>query len=334
MANILITGASGFIGSFLVEEGLRLGYKIYAGIRETSKLNYLPIEHIELLILDLSDKEKLKTKWQELKRNNIQFDYVIHNAGITLAMNPNDFDLVNNVYTQNLYNSLVEADFMPKKFVLMSSLAAMGPGNDNSLSPIKKNQHPRPITVYGRSKLKAEEFLKKSAEIPYVILRPTAVYGPRDKDFLSFFKIINWHIEPYMGSPTQLLSFIYVKDLARIALLSLSANVINKTYHVSDGHTYTCLRMAELTKAVLKKKTLLIVIPTWLLKAIVECMENVARIRQKPAILNRDKYKELTAMNWSCDDNELFTDINYTPLYSLLQGIREVIDWYKEKKWL
>jgi len=196
MSKILITGANGFIGSFLVEEALKQGHEVFAGVRSSSKLKFLNDYRIQTLILDLSDKEKLKQQWYVLSQYFASFDYVIHNAGITQAISPDDFDLVNNQYAQNLLESLVEANFKPKKFILMSSLAAMGPGNAESLAPIKLEDKPNPITNYGRSKLDVEHYLRGQTDVPYLIFRPTAVYGPREKDFLTLFKTINRHIEP------------------------------------------------------------------------------------------------------------------------------------------
>ncbi|TAJ15117.1 NAD(P)-dependent oxidoreductase [Marinilabiliaceae bacterium JC017] len=334
MTRVLITGASGFIGSFLVEEGLRQPYEIYAGVRSSSSLKYLQDKRIHILPLELSDPEKLKLKWQELKTHMPAFDYVIHNAGVTQVVDPLDFQRVNSQCTQNLVQSLTEANFRPKKFILMSSLAAHGPGNSKTLAPIEPADTPTPITYYGKSKLMAEQYLTSQQQVPYLIFRPTAVYGPRDKDFLSFFKTIKYHLEPYLGSPQQQLSFIYVKDLARLIFHSLESNVSGQYFFASDGNNYTCSQLAAIAKTVLNKRTLPIRFPKPLVKSIAFMAETIARLMQQTSVLNRDKYKELTSINWGCNATQTLDTFNFKPAYNLEKGVREVVEWYQQNKWL
>ncbi|RKE03358.1 NAD-dependent epimerase/dehydratase family protein [Marinifilum flexuosum] len=332
MSRILITGANGFIGSFLVEEALRQNHEVYAGVRSSSNLQYLDVDRTHILRLDLSDREKLKQEWKKL--DIPAFDYVIHNAGATQVVEPSDFDRINNQYTQNLLESLVEAKFAPKKFILMSSLAAMGPGNAKSMLPIEPSDQPAPITHYGRSKLRVEEYLKKQQEVPYLIFRPTAVYGPRDKDFLSLFKAIQKHIEPYISSPKQQLSFIYVKDLARLLIQSTGSSVSNGSFFVSDGETYTCRQLSKISKKALGKWTFPLVIPRPLLKCIALLSEKAAQARSKTSLLNSDKYKELTSMNWACNSQETLEAFKFIPQYDLETGIASSIQWYRKNKQL
>jgi nucleoside-diphosphate-sugar epimerase len=334
MSKILITGANGFIGSFLVEEALKQGHEVFAGVRSNSNLKFLKDYRIQTIILDLSNPEKLKQKWYVLSQYFSKFDYVIHNAGITQAINPDDFDLVNNQYTQNLFQSLVDANFKPKKFILMSSLAVMGPGNAETLSPIKLEDEPNPITSYGRSKLNVEKYLSRQKNVPYLIFRPTAVYGPREKDFLKLFKVINKHIEPYISSPKQLLSFVYVKDLARLTIQACHSNVSNRSFIVSDGQTYTCKELSKITKEVLNKWTIPLVLPQTIVKGIAYLSESFAKMMNKTSVLNQDKYKELASLNWSCNSKETQIAFNYIPEYKLGKGIEETINWYKQNNGL
>jgi nucleoside-diphosphate-sugar epimerase len=334
MSKILITGANGFIGSFLVEEALKQGHEVFAGVRNSSNLKFLNDYRIQTLVLDLSNPEKLRQKWYVLSQYFSEFDYVIHNAGLTQAISPNDFDVVNNQYSQNLLQSFIDANFMPKKFILMSSLAAIGPGDNKTLIPIELDQTPKPITAYGRSKLNVEQYLSKQTEVPYLIFRPTAVYGPREKDFLTLFKALNRHFEPYISSPKQLLSFIYVKDLARLVIQSCSSDITNRTFIVSDGHTYTCKELSKITKKALNKWTIPLVLPQSIVKGIAYLSESFAKTRHKTSVLNRDKYKELTSLNWSCNSTETQIAFNYMPEYNLGKGIEETINWYKQNNCL
>lgn len=211
MKTILITGASGFIGSFLVEEALNKGYTVFAGVRTSSDKTFLKKEKVCLFEMDFSDKNKLKVKFQEYKRFFGIFDYVIHNAGVTKTLHKQDFDVINYQYTKNFIEALTEGNCIPTKFVYISSLAAYGPGNENTMLPIKDTDTPSPVSLYGKSKLKAEKYIKSQSNIPYVILRPTGVYGPREKDYYVMYKMLDKGIETYIGTSKQALSFIYVK---------------------------------------------------------------------------------------------------------------------------
>ena len=332
MTRILITGAGGFIGGHLVEEGLRQHCEIYAAVRPQSNLDYLRDKRIRILPLDLSDPKKMMQKWEQLKTRFEAFDYIIHNAGLTQAIDTKDFYRVNCLYTQHLVESLADADFRPKKFIFMSSLAAQGPGDADTLIPISPDQEASPLTHYGRSKLEAEHYLSTQQDIPYLIFRPTAVYGPRDKDFLSFFKTINCHLEPYLCSPKQRLSFIYVRDLVRLLYQSLDSPVINACFFASDGSNYTGAELSSISKKALNKWTIAITFPKPLLKVIARISESIAHLRKSTSVLNSDKYKELTSPNWACDATQTFKTFDFQPQYTLEKGIGETIQWYKDTK--
>ena len=192
---LLITGASGFIGSHLVEEALQQGFEVFAGIRPWVRRApagnaYLKDERIHFSELDLSNPVLLKEQLTAIKQLHGSFNYVIHNAGITRANSKADFLTVNCGYTQNLTEALIAAEMSVQKFVLISSLAAYGPGNPNTFAPTEAGQAQKPISAYGKSKSCAEEYLRSTNNFPYLIINPTAVYGPRDKDFLQkTFKI-------------------------------------------------------------------------------------------------------------------------------------------------
>jgi UDP-glucose 4-epimerase len=188
MVKILITGASGFVGSFLVEEALKRAYSTYAGVRKTSNLRYLSDSEISFFNCDFSDKEDIK---KELAKQS-PFDYIIHNAGITKTCRKEDFNTVNYQYTKNLIEAIKESKNALKKFVYISSLAAQGPGKTKTNIPVSFDDKPRPKSFYGLSKLKSENYIK-SAGLDYLIFRPTGVYGPREKDYLQVFKSINKH---------------------------------------------------------------------------------------------------------------------------------------------
>ena len=328
---ILITGASGFIGSFLVEEALKRGFETFAGIRKTSSKKYLQDERIKFIDLNFADVQVLTKQLCELGK----FNYIIHNAGVTKCNDKRDFDRVNFGYTKNFVEALIAANVVPDKFLLMSSLSAFGSGDEKTLAPIMLSDTPCPNTIYGASKLKAEKFIESIDNFPYIFMRPTGVYGPRETDYFVFNQTIKRGIEPSMGFKTQYLTFIYVRDLVRVVFDALASDIVRKAYFVADGKVYTNNEYAAIVKKILNKKyTLKLKTPLFLVKAISATLDTVCGCFGKSPTLNRDKYKMMRATNWKCETAPLEQDFNFRAEYDLERGMREAIEWYKKEKWL
>jgi dihydroflavonol-4-reductase len=332
MKKILITGASGFIGSSLVDEGLKRGYQIIAGIRRTSNKKYLSDNRIQFIELDLTDQKNLEQQVSEFCSEHGKFDYVIHNAGITKAKKIQDYFTVNFQYTRNLVDTLIKSNNIPEKFVYMSSLAAYGPGSTQE--PIRQTDTPKPVTSYGKSKLESENYLRSLNDFPYVIIRPTAVYGPRDKDIFILIKMLNRNFEAYLGFGKQVLSFVHVKDLVRAIFLTLESPHKRKEYFVSDGNIYDSKMFNTTAKKYLAKKTIAITIPTSVLKPIAFSVEMIASLFGTIATINRERLKEFEARNWSIDATPLQNETGFKAEYDLDSGLKETIGWYKENGWL
>ncbi len=330
MKKILITGASGFIGSFLVEAALEKKFEVYACVRKSSNRIYLGDARIKFIELDFSDDYSLAKKIAEAPF----FDFVIHNAGITKAINKNQYYISNFEYSKKLIDVLIYQNKIPEKFIYISSLAAYGPGNAITLNSIKLTDKPIPITSYGRSKLETEKYLIQLANFPYIIIRPTAVYGPRDKDLLTVFKLINNNIELNVGSKKQHLTFIYVRDLVVALFNALESDIVNKGYFVSDGNVYDSKILGSIIKEQLGKKTFKIDVPFFLAKLIAMVVESTKYITKKQTVLNFEKLNELKSVNWKCDNEPTITDLNFIPNYDLSRGVFETINWYKQNNWL
>jgi len=332
MKKILITGASGFIGSSLVEEGLKRGYELVAGIRSTSNRKYLSDERIKFIELDFANKENLKKQISGFSSEHGKFDYVIHNAGITKAKKISDYFIVNSQYTKNLVDALIESGNTPEKFIYMSSLAAIGPGVTKD--PIRHTDEPKPVTSYGKSKLESENYLKSIDNFPYIIIRPTAVYGPRDKDIFVLIKMLNSKIEAYIGFGKQILSFIHVKDLVKAIFLTLESPLKRKEYLVSDGAFYDSKTFNTIAKKYLEKKTFALTIPIFVVRPIAYTTETIAMLFGNIALLNRERLKEFAARNWAVDTQPLQNEIGFKAEYDLDRGLKETIEWYKTNGWL
>lgn len=330
MKKILITGASGFVGSHLVEEALRRDLRVFAGIRKSSSREYLQDQRIQFIELNFGDREQMTG---ELARN--RFDYIIHNAGVVTASKLEEYWRVNFEYVKNFTDAILASGHMPEKFTFISSAASYGPASASDLTDfLTEEAEPNPINTYGKAKLAAEQHLAKIPGFPYVILRPTGVYGPREKEILTFFKLVNRNLEGYIGTRRQHLAFVYVKDLARVVLDATTSNVSQKSYFVSDGRYYAQWDLGKTAKRILNKKTFRIHVPIGLVRSIAWGLEQIGKIQGRQPALNLEKVRILESVNWKCDIEPLKEDLNFQPQYDLEEGLKETLIWYKENKWL
>ena len=324
---LLITGASGFLGYHLIEEALLQDYEVYAGVRKSSNTKHLLNDRVTLVEMDLSDTGSIKDL---LEQHGIT--HIIHAAALTRAKTESDYNFSNALLTRNLAIAATQAHLGLKKFIFISSLAAMGPSANGE--PVKEEDIPRPLTWYGKSKLLAEKYLADLPAFPFIGLRPTAVYGPREKDLLLLIKSVCKGIEIYVGSDDQKLSFVYVKDLATIAVNSLDSKIIGEFYNISDGKVYNRYAFADAAKKAIHKKTIRLQLPLALMTIVAAGMDALYRKSSKTPVLNKDKVKELTALDWSCSITKSQRDLQYLPSYDLKTGMAETIQWYKKNNWI
>lgn len=328
MGRILITGANGFIGSTLVEKALQLGFEVTAGVRSTSDLSLLKNKPIQLLDLDFRDESKLKSKLLDTGR----FDYIIHNAGITKAKNKQIYFDINAGNTERFVNVLRNNALTPDKLIFISSIAALGPTFEGNI--ITPNKQANPVTSYGASKLKAEQFFKSLNDFPWIAIQPTAVYGPKDKDILIFINLVNKGFELYIGTGKQTLSFIYSKDLVDVIFAAIEKGQIGKKYIVSDNRRYQKDDLGKAVKEALDTKALKIKLPLGIIRPLAYLTEKISSLKGTAPALNIEKLNELAAESWHCDPTETFSDLNFIPSHDLFSGMKETVEWYKENKWL
>lgn len=332
MESILITGASGFVGSFLVEEALRRGMETWAGVRSTSSRRYLQDSRIHFLELDFAHPDKLEAQLLAQGR----FDYIIHCAGVTKCADPADFERVNYGQTRCFVETLIRLGQTPRRFVFVSTLSVFGPVHEDTYEPIKETDTPQPNTAYGRSKLKAERFLQGLTDFPCVILRPTGIYGPRERDYYLMAQSIERHVDVAAGFRRQDLTFVYVQDVVQAAFLSLKKEgVEGRTYFLSDGQVYSSRTFSDLIIRELGHPFVLrLTLPLCVLKAVSLTVGWLAGLRRKTSTLNRDKYHIMKQRNWQCDIAPAIRELGYRPAYDLDKGVREAVAWYKKEGWL
>lgn len=332
---ILITGASGFIGGFLVEEALKRGYEVWAGVRSHSSRRHLQDERIRFIELDYAHEKELDDQLKAFAQENGGWRYVIHNAGLTKTTDKALFYEVNAENTHRFMEGLAR-HCPPEKFLLMSSLSSYGIGDEMGFTPIKLTDPQTPNTDYGKSKLLAENYLRQQHAFPYVILRPTGVYGPGEKDYFLEIKSIQQGLDLAVGKIPQRITFIYVKDLARVALSALEKEDIrNREYFVADGDVHTDASFARLVQELLHKKHVLHArVPLPLVYTACVFSERIGRLFHKSMTLNSDKYQILKQRNWICDITPLQQDLGFQAEYPLRKGLEECISWYKQEGWL
>ena len=328
---ILITGASGFIGSFIIEEALKRGFETWAAIRKSSSKEWLQDERIRFIELNLSSKAQLV---EQLRGQD--FDYVVHAAGVTKCLNKADFHRINTEGTKNLVEALIEVEMPLKRFVFVSSLSIFGAIKEQQpYEAIRESDTPQPNTEYGRSKLAAEQYLEKKKGLPYIILRPTGVYGPREKDYFIMAKSIQQHSDFAVGYKRQDITFVYVKDVVQAVFLALEKGEDGRKYFLSDGEVYQSATFSNLIHEALGRPWWIrITAPVWVLRIVTFFGEYIGRMTGKVTALNNDKYNILKQRNWRCDIQPAIDELGYQPKYKLKQGVEETIKWYKDNKWL
>lgn len=338
---ILITGASGFIGSFLCEEALKQGMETWAGMREHSSKRWLQQKDLKFAVLDMTDTGRLRQQLMECKETVDKWDVIVHAAGATKCLRREDFDKHNFWCTKNLVNTLDELDMLPEQFLYVSSLSVLGPvreeqNADGTYNDMVVTDEPQPNTAYGESKVKSETWLRQKG-IPCTIFRPTGVYGPREKDYFMMAKSIKQHVDFAVGYKKQVLTFVYVRDLVNAIFSAIGKGDIanGKTYFVSDGHNYSSRAFSDLIQQELGVKGVWhIKAPLWLLKCICMVSEVISNLTHRPIALNNDKYNIMKQRNWQCDISPLEKDLGFKPEWPLERGVKECMQWYRDNKWI
>ena len=249
MNNILITGATGFIGGFIVDEALKREMNVWVALRKSSSRQWLTDKRIHFLEVNLSSEEDLVEKMKPL-----HFDYVVHAAGVTKSIHKEDFRRINTEGTKHLVNALLRLKMPLKKFIYLSSLSVFGPIREQQpYTEILETDEPKPNTEYGKSKLEAEKFLNAQrstpdTQLPTVILRPTGVYGPRERDYYMIAKSIKAHTDFAVGYKPQDITFVYVLDVVQAIFLAVEKGKPGRAYFLSDGEVYRSSTFSDLIR--------------------------------------------------------------------------------------
>jgi nucleoside-diphosphate-sugar epimerase len=295
---LLVTGATGFLGNHICRFANAHDYQIIPGIRKTSIYKLQGDFYQAPLFIDLLDSSEFKADLATYESANGPIDYVIHCAGITRTKQLKNFKLGNVDFTTNIVNAFTQKANPCKKFIYISSLAAGGPGDPISMKGIHESDPSNPISPYGKSKLGAEQVIEKMNNSPWLIFRPTAIYGPGDHNFPKFYRLFKKGIDVRIGDKERKMSFIHVHDLAALLVLALDSKQAHKYYGVSDGRSYTQDEFHHYIKQSFQSKAIKIQIPMAVASGIGHLNQFIAKLKGEAAHMNAIKFKDLCSKNY------------------------------------
>ena len=323
MSHALVTGATGFVGSHLVELLAEAGVRTRALVRRTSdttRLEALGIERVEGALDDAPS----------LRRAAAGVDVVFHLAALTRARNAAEYGRVNAEGARRVAEA---AGACGARLVYLSSLAAVGPSEGGR--PVTESDEPRPITDYGRSKLAGEIACRAAAgDGEVVVLRAPAVYGPRDRDLFRFFSMAARGIVTLPTGPERRLQLIHARDLAAALVAAARADRPGPIYNVAEARSYAWSKVAGMVAGAVGGKVRFVRVPPALVRAAAGASELGARLMGRATIFNRDKARELLAPGWLCETAAAERDLGFVARIPLASGLQQTADWYRSEGWL
>lgn len=325
---VLVTGASGFLGSHVVEQLSRLGRTVRALVRRTSNTKFLTtMPGVELAYGTVEDIESIRTALGGVTQ-------VVHVAGLVKARSSKEFFAVNTGGTENVVRASKEHGV--QKFVLVSSQAVGGPSPKGG-PPVTVGHETAPVTDYGRSKLAAEwAVIDAKDQLESVILRPPAIYGPRDGEVLVFFKAVKSGVLPLTNPLDAMYSMIYGPDCGMACVNALDAQVPSGSrYFIEDGEPISFAEMIRLVeRAVGRKAWMRIPLPKNVVRAAAQVVETYGKVVGTPVMLTVDKCNELHASSWVCDGSLARRELGFEPKVRFRDGVILTANWYRENGWL
>jgi len=325
---ISITGATGFIGSHLADRMLALGHSVRALVRRTSNLRWLAGKAITLVEGDILDTESLRPFIEHA-------DYIFHVAGVVKARSREEYFQGNEIATRNLLEATKHFAPHTKRFLHVSSQTVSGP-SQSADRPVKESDPCAPITTYGESKRAAELAVQEYSPVfPWTIVRPPAVYGPRDTEIFIYFQTIAKGLHSMIGFDEKKLSLIHATDLVRgMHMAAEAANTVGQTYFISSEKFYSWPEVGKVTASVMDRKYFSVRVPHFMVYTIAIVAQTIAALQKRPATLNLEKARDITRAFWTCDPSKALKDFGFKQERTLEEGIRQTIEWYKKERWL
>ncbi|HET6679844.1 MAG TPA: NAD(P)-dependent oxidoreductase [Gemmatimonadaceae bacterium] len=320
--NVLVTGATGFVGGHLVSHLLAGGHRVTALVRDEARGAPLVRQGVRVVTGTVDDRDALAVACDGA-------DTIMHVAGLTRALNGREFHRVNVDGTRRLLETA--AATRAARFMYVSSLAAAGPDDGRG----ERDASPRPVTVYGRSKLAAEQLVRASGA-DWTILRPPMVYGPGDRELLRVFRSARrFGIAPVFGDGTQQLVAIFAPDLAEALVVAATTDAtVGGTYAVCHAERFTQRALAHAVGRAVERDVRTPGVPRWLARPILTVTDAAARVTRRPTLLTTDKANEFLASGWTADPAPFHRDTGWRAAHDLRAGLSLTATWYREHGWL
>jgi len=323
----VVTGGTGFVGSHMVDLLLAKGHEVRCVVRKSSNLKWLENKNVKIFNFGLSDREGLKEIIKDA-------DFIYHIAGVVKSKSKDGYFKGNVEPTRNILDACLQVNPNIKRILIVSSMTACGPTKIDK--PVNENTPENPITTYGESKFMQEQLAKSYMDkLPITIVRPPAVYGPRDTEIYLVFKTYKQGLMTLVGFNKKELSLVHVSDLVNgIYLASTNENSKGKTYFISSDEITDWTEVSKILEDVFKKKAIKINIPHPVVYLIAAIAQFFSIFSKKPATFNLEKARDFVQEAWTCDISKAVKELNFHPEMSTEEGIRQTIDWYKSEKWL
>jgi len=330
---VLVTGANGFVGSHLTEALVEKGYQVRCMVRRSSDLRFVRQLAVEWAYADVGqeDGEALRQACQGI-------DLICHCAALTRALDQETFYRVNTRGAEALARAALEANPALKRFLFVSSQAAAGPAR-HADDCVDESQPPQPVDWYGKSKWAAEQALLALADegngkLPLTIVRPAAVFGPRDRDFLAYFRLIKHGLHLEIGRSARWLSLIYVDDLVSLIVAALESEAALGQTYFARGTDHTQDEFSEAIARVLGKRPMEVRLPELVMTPLGLWARLSGRLTGQPALLNEQRLANMRHREWLCSGEKARRELGFVAQYSLQRAVRETANWYLENGWL
>ena len=328
---VLVTGATGFLGSHVVEALVERGHHVHPLVRASSDTSWLEtLPNTQCQVVDLHDHRSILPALRGV-------DAVVHAAGGGRVKRVKDFYHQNTHITQELIEAIRKSKQDHLRLIFISSIAASGPSKKSG--PRSETDIPKPLSHYGRSKLEAESICQSVASsVHLTILRPPAIYGPRDTKMFKVFQGVQKGL--LLRPPGKQMSLLYGPDCADAVMMCLKGNQASgSVYFVDDGHKHTWKQFGQaiykaMEQGQRRKKLLSVRVPSGLIYWGGAASELKARVTGRPALLTRDKWRDGKQAYWLCSSNRIRGELGFQAKTSLSQGIAQTLNWYQNEGWL
>jgi dihydroflavonol-4-reductase len=325
--NVLVTGGTGFLGSYLIEQLVSRGYQVKCLAKDELNAAYIRSLNVEIVMGDLNDGVDFSPLLEDIH-------YVYHLAGITRARQNQDYYHGNLLATRHFIRQCHKYCHNLKRFIFVSSLSAAGPARAGN--PLTENMPCHPVSHYGRSKMLAEnEILQYRSELPITIVRPSAVYGPRDRDMFTYILLVKKGLQPLIGFKKKWLNLIHRDDLiAGIILAGEHPQGKDEIFFLGGEHSYSTEEIGDVISSILHKRRLKIHIPHSLVYLIGALSETFGKICCREVFFNLQKVREAVQEGWICSVEKAKNWLGFKESITLSQGMASTYQWYLDHGWI